>query len=108
MGRAGRAIPRPKPRVVLQRERRVADRLMAATVRTAVWRRDSGRCRTCGARGAHVHHLRFRSRGGRWTTANCLLLCRRCHQDVHARILVLTGDDADRPDAVTWERHRWW
>jgi 5-methylcytosine-specific restriction endonuclease McrA len=78
-------------------------------VRATVWRRDGGRCRVCWRRrGDHVHHLQYRSQGGRWSTANCLLLCRWCHQDVHARILVITGSNADDPAGLVFARHRWW
>jgi 5-methylcytosine-specific restriction endonuclease McrA len=103
------AVPKPKPGVIVRRERRQD---LAQTIRAvwmAVWRRDGGRCRACHRRrGDHVHHLVYRSRGGRWTTANCLLLCRACHQDVHAQILCIRGTDANREDTVTFERRRWW
>jgi RNA-directed DNA polymerase len=77
-------------------------------VRLAVWRRDGGRCRACQGRATHVHHVCYRSHGGRTSTANCLLLCRRCHQDVHARILRIVGTDANDIEALRFERHQWW
>ena len=102
------ALPRPKPTVVLRRERRAAQAVLIRTVRAAVWRRDQGRCRVCGGRTRlQVHHVQFRSQGGPWTTANCILICRDCHQDVHARILIVHGHDADT-DGVTFERQQWW
>ena len=102
------AIPKPKPAIVVQRERHAAHTATIRAVRATVWRRDGGRCRACAQRAHHLHHLQFRSHGGRWTTANCLLLCRACHQDVHARILRISGGDADAPTTVQFERVRWW
>ena len=74
-----------------ERERREAYRL--------VERRDGYRCRSCGERwtsGEGHHHLKFRSGGGADTTANLLLLCQRCHADVHAYRLTLVGTNANR------------
>jgi hypothetical protein len=102
-------LPKPKPQVVVRRERRAAAAGVARAVRAAVWRRDGGRCRVCGGRQQpQVHHVQFRSQGGRWTTANCVLVCRPCHQDLHARTLIIVGTDADAPDGLAWERRQWW
>lgn len=101
-------LAKPKPRVVEQRERRAELARTIRVVREAVWRRDQGRCRVCQRWGQHVHHLQYRSRGGRWTTANCVLLCRACHQDVHAKTLSITGADADDLDGLVFERRQWW
>ena len=102
-------LPRAKPTVVLRRERRVALAATRRVVHRAVWRRDQGRCRACASRTRlHVHHVQFRSHGGPWTTANCVLLCQMCHQDVHARIVVVQGRDADAPAGLMFERREWW
>jgi 5-methylcytosine-specific restriction endonuclease McrA len=102
-------IPNPTPQLIIRRERRAALAATRRAVRMAVWRREAGRCRAChGRQRLHVHHLRFRSRGGKWTTTNCVVLCRDCHQDVHARILIITGVDADVRDGLQFERRRWW
>jgi 5-methylcytosine-specific restriction endonuclease McrA len=102
-------LGKPKPQVVIRRERRATRGAATQVVRAAVWRREGGRCRACQSRQRpHVHHLQYRSCGGTWTTANCVLLCRECHQDVHARILIIGGCDADSRDGLTFERRRWW
>jgi HNH endonuclease len=108
VGLTGRTQPKPKPRVVVQRERRVALAQTMKAVRAAVWRRDAGRCRACARRARQLHHVQYRSQGGRWTTTNCVLLCRACHQEVHARILVITGTDADDLAGLVFERRCWW
>ena len=99
----------PKPHVVVQRERRARVAQTIKAVRAAVWRRDGGRCRACHRRADQLHHVQYRSQGGRWTTANGVLLCRACHQDVHARILIIVGLNADDPAGLAFERRRpWW
>jgi hypothetical protein len=62
------SVPRPKPQVVVQRERRVAT---ARAVRTTVWQRDFGQCCACGRRARHVlkregasHSLRTNPKNG--------------------------------------------
>jgi 5-methylcytosine-specific restriction endonuclease McrA len=102
-------IPKPKPQVIVRRDRRAALIATSRTVRTAVWRRDGGQCRACqGRQRLQVHHLRWRSQGGKWTTTNCVLLCRNCHQEAHARVLLITGVNADVPDGLQFERRCWW
>jgi hypothetical protein len=47
----------------------------------------------CGCREAlQVHHLRYRSRGGRTELWNELLVCRRCHALIHQGLLEVSGD----------------
>ena len=71
-------IGKPKPNVVIKRERRAQAERAARAVRAAVWRRDQGRCRACQRRrGQHIHHLQYRSRGGRWTTGELRAALRR-------------------------------
>lgn len=70
-------------------------------VRAAVLERDGRKCRVCKtADGVDVHHIRFRSRGGDDSTANCAALCRVCHRDIHAYVLTLEGD-ADKRLKIT-------
>src|SRR5690554_3135560 len=51
--------------------------------RKQVYERDKGLCRECGREGTEVHHVRFRSQGGRGLYTNGLLLCRMCHIKMH-------------------------
>lgn len=95
----------PKPRkgsaTAMRRARtRLAHaRFLAACVR--VRERDAGRCRVCGASGwAEVHHIRYRSRGGSDELSNLVLLCKACHDAVHAGRLRVGGTS----DALRVER----
>jgi 5-methylcytosine-specific restriction endonuclease McrA len=39
-----------------------------------------------------VHHIRFRSHGGKDETRNCAAICAVCHADIHAYRLSISGD----------------
>lgn len=72
----------------------------------ALWalvaRRDRFQCRACHGpadpnamdmlKRGHRHHVRFRSAGGRDESTNLAMLCARCHADVHAHRLTITGN----------------
>ena len=101
-------MPRSSP---AKDARRAQERRAQAGCYKDVDLRDRRACRLCGAfaAGHHHHHLRYRSLGGRHTPANVLLLCARCHRDVHAARVRLSGDadardDAGRLAGVTVER----
>ncbi len=55
--------------------------------------RDKFRCRHCGTTdGVEVHHIKFRSVGGEDSTKNLALLCRCCHNEIHAYRLAVEGN----------------
>jgi len=87
-------IPKPLPRYV---EKLTAKRDKAANmrrVRVAVLARDKGRCRCCGAKGMDLHHVLYRSRGGKDTESNLVTVCRQCHAAIHGHALTVYGEDA--------------
>lgn len=62
-------------------------------LRKKIVARDGGACRHCGSRSElHVHHIDFRSNGGRTEPRNLLTLCRKCHALVHEKLLVIAGE----------------
>jgi hypothetical protein len=40
-------------------------------------------CRGCGAQGTQVHHIKFKSQGGRDELWNLVRLCNDCHPKAH-------------------------
>ena len=87
-------LAKPIPRYV---EKLAAKRDKAANmrrVRVAVLARDKGRCRCCGAKGTDLHHVLYRSRGGKDTADNLVTVCRQCHEAIHGHALKVYGDDA--------------
>lgn len=54
-------------------------------VRFEVLTRDGRRCRMCGRTvGLHLHHVVYRSEGGKHVATNLLTLCYGCHDRVHS------------------------
>ena len=65
--------------------------------RKAVIRRYGPACTNCNylkpGISNHCHHIIPRSQGGKNTIRNGIVLCSRCHDEVHAGILILKGRD---------------
>lgn len=57
-----------------------------AMLRRAVCERDGRACVLCGGCGAHIHHIVFRSQGGKDTADNLVTLCGGCHERAHGVI----------------------
>jgi hypothetical protein len=56
-------------------------------VRNIVLSRAGNKCERCGALAyapLHLHHRKFRSRGGRHVMSNLVALCLHCHEHVHS------------------------
>lgn len=80
---------------------------------SVIWRRDEGRCRSCGVAvrpygsaahptlWGHVHHIVYRSAGGEDRPNNLALLCGQCHLDEHHHRITITGD-GNGDLSVTW------
>ncbi len=61
-------------------------------LRRKVIARDGGRCKACASRRSlMVHHVVFRSRGGKTAASNLLTLCATCHGLVHEGYVRVTG-----------------
>jgi HNH endonuclease len=58
-------------------------------VRDQVWRRDGGRCRSCGAAGEEIDHIN----GDDAALENLQLLCRPCHHAKTASRMVPAADE---------------
>jgi 5-methylcytosine-specific restriction endonuclease McrA len=86
------AIPKPTPRIVDRIARKRDLGIQERACRKHVKRRDEGKCRACGRRGSHMHHLERRSLGGKWTPRNVCLTCVPCHQFEHAALLQMRGN----------------
>lgn len=81
-----------RPRAIDKKAEARAKERAWQQVRAEVKLRDGGRCRLCSAPGVDVHHVTYRSRGGKDETRNNVLLCRKCHADVHGGIVKLAGN----------------
>ena len=71
------------------------DRTTPASLRKRVLARDGDQCRCCRSRyQLMVHHIVYRSNGGRTEAGNLITLCTSCHALVHADLLVVDGPHA--------------
>lgn len=63
-----------------------------ASRREAVLHRDNYTCQCCGKKHVRleVHHIIYRSKGGTDDEKNLIALCKKCHDAVHAGILIIT------------------
>ena len=77
------------------------DRKADRQFRSAVWRRDEGRCRLCARvvrrtltvcpEQGHVHHLRGRrvAPQDRYNPKAAILVCRSCHEQHHTGVVTV-------------------
>ena len=103
------AIPKPPPRKLERQRKRRHDGQWVKSVRQQVFERDGG-CRACQFLGTdpdmmfdlHMHELIYRSktRGKpikeRVNTMICVMLCARCHREVHEKRLSVHVADVKR------------
>lgn len=98
------ALPKGPSRLDQKAEKDKQADKAADAFRAAVWKRDGGKCRKCGATVAktlelmpkqgHVHHLAKRSKVKALLTdvRNGILLCATDHQEVeHKRLFIVTS-----------------
>ena|SRR5262252_4250403 len=88
---------KPVPRVVTKRAKRLDVLSQERICREVVRKRDKGRCVVPGCRekSAHLHHIVYRSRGGKWRSGNICSLCVGHHALVHAGQIQISGDAND-------------
>ena len=44
-------------------------------------------CEVCGLKATDIHHIKYKSRGGKDEIENLMALCRSCHDKAHQEIL---------------------
>lgn len=102
---------KPNPRVVNARAKLRLKQKQWQEVKAIVKKRDAGQCRACSKHGrrkpgTEVHHLLYRSHGGKDDAKNLILLCKDCHQDAHAKLLKITWRGNNPAAGVRFERVR--
>jgi 5-methylcytosine-specific restriction endonuclease McrA len=95
-------FPKARPHILQKRDskriRDIEERAMRAYVRS----REKGLCRVCGKPGQDVHEIVARSRGGRVSKTNSVLLCRSCHALCQGHAIRVYGEDAE--GVLTFEK----
>lgn len=92
----GLAFPKPRAAFFDKRDAARDKERAKRSAYAAVDARDQHRCRCCGKRATHKHHIRFRSKGGEDASANLVSLDAGCHALIHARQLWIVGSNADK------------
>lgn len=112
------ANPKPEPRSRAKRRKDYQHAKDRAACVAEVYERDRLCCRCCLKvlvkpfatdnvfQWAHVHELVPKSLGGDDTEpSNCYVLCHRCHLDgIHGERLLVSGNNANDPNGITFER----
>lgn len=75
--------PVPKPSHKRRVKKRGDRSKFSKMVRDAVKEKYNNTCQECGGIGIHLHHVCFRSQGGRGVITNALLVCNSCHKRIH-------------------------
>src|SRR5690625_2311512 len=73
----------PKPKHKRRSPKKSKRGHVSEGVRQQIYERDNGLCQQCGKQGSEIHHVKFKSRGGRGVLTNGLTLCQLCHKEVH-------------------------
>ena len=77
--------------------------------RARVLRRAEGICELCKDREAtQVHHLVYRSRGGKHDAKNGVWVCNKCQQDIHAKLVIVAWVGSNPARTVRFQRLTDW
>jgi len=74
----------PKPNHKRGKPKRSDRGKFPPSVRAQILERDQGICQQCFKDGEEIHHIIFKSRGGRGVFANGVTLCQSCHGKAHS------------------------
>jgi 5-methylcytosine-specific restriction endonuclease McrA len=99
-------LPKPRPHLLDKRAIAATKERQWRELRRTVLKRDGGLCRVCvRATAMDVHHILFRSLGGKDEARNLIACCKRCHADIHGHVVKLRWrDDANRARTLIVER----
>lgn len=89
-------------RAQARRQKRLDNQKDERECRELVHKRDKGKCVVpgCKERSEHLHHITYRSKGGKWRSGNICSLCASHHSMVHLGKISISGD-ADQELFVT-------
>lgn len=94
---SGFAIPKVRAgdsRAEAKRAKRLDQATEERICREQVKRRDHGKCVVpgCKERSDHLHHITYRSKGGKWRSGNICSLCSSHHAMVHLGKIQISGN----------------
>lgn len=79
------------PTVLRRKFKRAAIEKDRVAIKDAVFRRDGGRCRVCGAPATEMHELKSRGAGGKRSLYNSIAVCafqgNHCHRLLQTKVI---------------------
>lgn len=75
--------PIPKNPYKRRKPKRSERNKFSESVRRKVMDDYDYKCASCHGLATELHHVKFRSQGGRGVATNALPLCHKCHREVH-------------------------
>jgi 5-methylcytosine-specific restriction endonuclease McrA len=100
-------FPKPKPRVLDKRQSARDKATNWAKVSKLVKARDLV-CRVCKGPGNHIHHIVYRSHGGKDVPSNLILTCADCHRDIHAKVTLVDYKPIHPAMTILFTRNTQW
>jgi|SRR5699024_984339 len=73
----------PKPNFKRRKPKQKQRNNFTYHMRKEVMEHYDGQCQVCYAKAVEIHHVKFKSQGGRNVFTNALPLCQPCHISVH-------------------------
>lgn len=102
------AFPKPRPHVLTKMDKAVEKARNWRKVSAFVRKRDKGKCRACRKPGSEVHHIVYRSHGGKDEAGNLAIVCIQCHKLIHAKVLLVSFDPKHPAKSIRFERNTQW
>ncbi len=75
--------PTPKNPYKKRKPTRKQRGAFSTKTRQEILDRDDGLCRVCKGVASQIHHVKFKSGGGRGIFTNGLSCCQKCHAEIH-------------------------
>lgn len=102
------ASQKPKPRLLTKWHKQLEKDRQWRAVSKVVRKRDGGKCRSCRKPGQQVHHIVYRSHGGKDVAANLILTCDKCHAAIHAKVILVSFKLPNPAASITFTRNTQW
>jgi 5-methylcytosine-specific restriction endonuclease McrA len=102
------ATQKPRPRILSKWQKQLEKDRQWRDVSKVVRKRDGGKCRSCKKPGSQLHHIVYRSHGGKDVAANLILTCDRCHAAIHAKVILVKFTLQNPAASITFTLNTQW
>lgn len=102
------SLQKPKPRLLSKWQKDIQQKAEWRRVSAVVRKRDGGKCRACGKPGNQIHHIVYRSHGGKDVASNLILTCSRCHAAIHAKVTLVDFNIKNPAKTIGFMRNTQW